>query len=422
MRLTDEYALYQFLSQLMSEKDVDFIAWAVSHWHAIGVDAFIYDLSQRENKKLRGVIIISPHSKDGFVINEGDFICKNFSEVEFYFLDVSQKVQQSTVFRVIKFIKKTFDILLATKNIRNKNKNKKEIYIVSVMNPNINFLQIFRNKHLASKYSPAFSLIDEGIGAYMSKKVWKIVRELNYQNKELKHFQFVQVIELKIFEIGYSFLKNIALKYISTENRFLFSKKHDTLIPIWSVVNSYKNVLEKRKRHIKKVKNTAPLAIIVTQPFLEYEQLSVEYELNITERVVNILVQRGISVAIKPHPRETVDKYTSILTKFKSEQIELIQQKTPVEDFFMLDPACIIGYTSTSLVNARVLYNIPTISIINILETTNAEMLNVQKNEFKKLASNMNIFFINSIEEIGDVLDDIKTKNKMGEMSEKDEK
>jgi hypothetical protein len=49
-------------------------------------------------------------------------------------------------------------------------------------------------------------------------------------------------------------------------------------------------------------------------------------------------------------------------------------------------------------------------------------MLNVQKNEFKKLAGNMNIFFINSIEEIGDVLDDIKTKNKMGEMSEKDEK
>lgn len=424
MRLTDEYALYQFLSRLMSEKDVDFIAWAVSHWHAIGVDAFIYDLSERKNKKLRGVIIILPHRKDRFVISEVDFICNNFAEVEFCFLDVNPKVQQSTVFRGVKRIKRIFDILLATKSIRNKNKNKKEIYIVSVMNPNINFLQIFRNKHLASKYSPAFSLIDEGVGTYMSKKMWKIVRELNYQNKELKHFQFVQVIELKIFEIGYSFLKNIALKYISTENRFLFSKKQDTLIPIWSVVNSYKKVLEKRKVHIKKVKNTGPLAIIVTQPFLEYEQLSVEYELNITESVVNILVQRGISVAIKPHPRETVDKYTSILTKFKSEQIELIQQKTPVEDFFlMLNPACVIGYTSTSLVNARVLYNIPTISIINILlETTNAEMLNVQKNEFKKLASNMNIFFINSIEEIGDVLDDIKTKNKMGEMSEKDEK
>jgi hypothetical protein len=314
----------------MSEKDVDFIAWAVSHWHAIGVDAFIYDLSERKNKKLRGVIIILPHRKDRFVISEVDFICNNFAEVEFCFLDVNPKVQQSTVFRGVKRIKRIFDILLATKSIRNKNKSKKEIYIVSVMNPNINFLQIFRNKHLASKYSPAFSLIDEGVGTYMSKKVWKIVRELNYQNKELKHFQFVQVIELKIFEIGYSFLKNIALKYISTENRFLFSKKQDTLIPIWSVVNSYKNVLEKRKMHIKKVKNTGPLAIIVTQPFSEYEQLSVEYELNITESVVNILVQRGISVAIKPHPRETVDKYTSILTKFKSEQIELIQQKTPV--------------------------------------------------------------------------------------------
>jgi hypothetical protein len=75
MRLIDESALYPLLAQLMKEKDVDFIAKAISHWHAIGVDAFIYDLSQRKNKKLRGVIIISPHQKDGFVISEVDFIC-----------------------------------------------------------------------------------------------------------------------------------------------------------------------------------------------------------------------------------------------------------------------------------------------------------------------------------------------------------
>lgn len=420
-----EYTLYQFLSQLMSEKDIDFIAWAISHWHAIGVDAFIYDLSQRENKKLRGVIIISPHPKDGFVINEADFICKIFSEVEFCFLDVNPKVQQFIVFRVSKFIKKAFDILLATKNIRNKNKNKKEIYIVSVMNPNINFLQIFRNKHLASKYSPAFSLIDEGIGTYMSRKVWKIVGELDSQNKKSKHFEFVRVIKSKISEIVNNFLKDITLRHINLENRFLFSKKNDELIPIWIVANSYKNVFEKRKMHIKKVKNAGSLAIIVTQPFSEYGQLSLEYELNIIESVVNILVQRGLSIAIKPHPRETVDKYTSILTKFKSEQIELIQQKTPVEDFFlMLNPACVIGYTSTSLVNAVFLYNIPAINMTNILlETSNDELLNASGNEFKKLTSNIsNIFHINSLEEIEDILEDMKAKNKMGEMSEKDEK
>jgi hypothetical protein len=112
-----------------------------------------------------------------------------------------------------------------------------------------------------------------------------------------------------------------------------------------------------------------------------------------------------------------MDKYTSILTKFKSEQIELIQQKAPVEDFFLtLNPACVIGYTSTSLVNARVLYDIPAISMINILlETSNEEFLNMSENEFKKLTSDMGIFYINGLEEIEDILDDIKTKNKMGE-------
>jgi hypothetical protein len=170
--------------------------------------------------------------------------------------------------------------------------------------------------------------------------------------------------------------------------------------------------------HIEKVKNTEPLAIIVTQPFSEYGQVPLEYELNLTETVVNIIVQKGLSVAIKPHPRETMDKYTSILTKFKSEQIELIQQKAPVEDFFLtLNPVCVIGYTSTSLVNARVLYNVPAISMINILlETSNDGLLNVSGNEFKKLTSDINIFYINSLEEIEDILDDIKTKNKMGEM------
>lgn len=427
MRHTDEFTLDRFSSQQMSEKDIDFfVAWTTSHWHAIGVDAFIYDLSQRENKKLRGVITIVPHPKDGFVINEADFICKNFADVEFCFLDVSPKNQKFTIFRVIKFIKNEFDILLAIKNIRNKNKNKnkKEIYIVSVMTPNINFLQKFRNKHLACKYSPVFSLIDEGTATYMTKKVWKIARELENQNKESKHFEFARVIELKIVEIVNSFLEKIALNYISTENRFLFSKKQDKLIPIWAVINSYKNVLEKRKRYIEKVKNTEPLAIIVTQPFSEYGRVPLEYELNLTETVVNIIVQKGLSVAIKPHPRETMDKYTSILTKFKSEQIELIQQKAPVEDFFLtLNPVCVIGYTSTSLVNARVLYTIPAISMINILlETSNDGPRNVSWNEFKKLTSNMGILYINGLEEIEDILDDIKRKNKMGGMGVKDEK
>jgi hypothetical protein len=39
----------------------------------------------------------------------------------------------------------------------------------------------------------------------------------------------------------------------------------------------------------------------------------------------------------------------------------------------------------------------------------------MSENEFKKLTSDMNIFYINSLEEIEDILDGIKTKNKIDE-------
>jgi hypothetical protein len=91
--------------------------------------------------------------------------------------------------------------------------------------------------------------------------------------------------------------------------------------------------------------------------------------------------------------------------------------------FLTLKPTCVIGYTSTSLANARVLYNIPAISMTSILlERSNDELLNALENEFKKLTSDINnIFHINSLEEIKDILDDMKAKNKMSEMRVKDE-
>ena len=417
MRFTDSFALDQFLSHLLNEKDINFIAWAYTPWHAIGVDAFVYDLSHQENEKPKGVIIILP-LQEGFIINEIDFVCKNFADVEFCSLDVSSKVQQFAISKVIKHIKTTFDFLIAIRNIRTKKKSKKELYIVSVMDPRINIIQIFINKQLANKYSPVFTLIEEGIGTYMSKKVWKLAikleRELidqkNNRNKKSKRFEFVRVIQSKMFEIEDSFLKNISLKCISTKKQFLFNKKQDKLIPIWSVVNSYKSVIEKREVHIEKVKNTGPLVLIVTSTLSEEKIVPLEYELNLIENIINVILQKGLSVAIKPHPRETADKYRSILTKFKSEQIERIQQEAPIEDFFlMLNPLCVIGPASSSLVNAKVLYNIPVICIGNILlEASNDELLKVSWNEFKKLMGNLDIFYINRPEEIGDILDSLR--------------
>nr|QNO54476.1 hypothetical protein ILIMKHIM_00005 [Methanosarcinales archaeon ANME-1 ERB7] len=408
MRRTDEFTLDRFLLQQMSEKDIDFVAWATSHWHAIGVDAFIYDLSQRENKKLRGVITILPHPKDGFLINEADFICKNFTEVEFCFLDVSQKNQKFTIFRVIKFIKNEFDILLATKNIRNKNKNKKEIYIVSVITPSIYFIRHFRNRYLANKYHPIFVLIDEGLNIYMSPKIWNIVRRYD---KQKTRRTLLEGIKLNILNLEVKVLESIVLNYIDIENRFVFNKERFELIPNMHIVESYKKTLDVRKKN-HKGKKSEFVAMILTGPFSEYGQVSLEYEINLISRLIEILDRKSFDIIIKPHPREYEGKYVAITRKYN---VEIMQNRFPVEDIFpTLNPSCVIGYTSTALLNARFLYNIPAISMINILlEISDDEMLNVSGNDFKKLTNNMsNVFHINGLEEIEDILDDIKTKNK----------
>jgi len=389
----------------MDNETVDFIAFAISHWHALGIDAFVCDLSKTRKRKLKGVIIILPHPKDGILIDELDFLCKNFAEVKFCF--ISSCEEKNILFRGINLIKRPFDILIGIKNVKNR-KGGREIYILSVMKPNIDCLKIFKDKGIATKYLPIFFIIDEGIGSYFPKKIWNLVAKLDKQEMS-EHFNFIKLIKNGIFyleEIVNKFLEKRALNYISTKNGFLFAPEKDALKPRWSVINLYKKVLKKRKKTLKDLKNNISIAVILGQPFTEYGQVLLRNELKLMEDVITILIQRGLKVIIKPHPRENSNKYASILTNFKQTQVEIIKKNDPAEDFFLeANIKFVIGFTSTSLLNAAFLYNIPAISITKLLESED-ELLNLSKNEFEKLTKDVkNIFHINSIEEIEHIMD-----------------
>ncbi|GAI15659.1 unnamed protein product, partial [marine sediment metagenome] len=238
------------------------------------------------------------------------------------------------IFRIYKAFKKLMIILMVIEKIKKKKKdNKEKLYIISVMSPNINFLQIFRDKNISNKYFPVFSLIDEGVGTHASKKLWKIVR--NFGNKNKKSNYFVKETEFKIKQIISNFLKEIVLKYFIVEKRFLFGKKCGRYIQNRSIVNSYKNIFKKRKKYIKITKKIFAPVIIITTPFSESKLASLKYELGIMEDVINILIKRGFNIFIKSHPTENTNKYIPILTKFKQEKVRLIPQNIVIEDLFL---------------------------------------------------------------------------------------
>ena len=57
----------------LENKNIDFVAVAISSWHALGIDAFIYNLSNELERKVKGLILILPHAEDGYLLRERRF-------------------------------------------------------------------------------------------------------------------------------------------------------------------------------------------------------------------------------------------------------------------------------------------------------------------------------------------------------------
>ena len=412
MIYTDEKQLYNHISELMMGEGIDFVVYAiVSPWHAIGVDALVYNISQRKNEKLSGMVIINAHPISGFLINEADFACPSFATVQFFFLDCRLKTQESGVSTRKEFFKTRLNILRGIVNIRREGKrHEKEVRIVSVLVPNITFLQIFRDRRLAGKYSPTFSILDEGMSTYFPIRNWVLIMKSINQTDGRKHFQLAQFLRTKMQRRLYRPLGIMALRFVTTEYLFLFREERGKLIPNDPVVNSYRYIIEKKGEVYEKTKNTRPLALVITQPFSELWQVSLTYELSLIETVVDILVQMDFDILLKPHPSEPPGKYDPILTKFESERVRLsLNNKVPVEILFpSLDPACIIGYTSTALVIAKTMYDIPAITIIDIIATvTDEEAIRLNQSEFKRLTAEI-CSCADTFEKLKDILSSVK--------------
>jgi len=423
MTFADEESLLGYLSRLMLEEHTDFVAYLViSHWHAMGVDALVHKISQNENRRPSGIVVVVPHQKDGFVIGKDDFVCQRFATVEFCYLDLMSKTQKTiTSSAVESFRRRRWNLLIAMRNIKKADKgNSHKLRIASLMYPSKSFLRVFRNKRLADRYYPVFSLLDEGLASYMTDDVWELISKAHTQwpsqRKGFEHRWVASVIGrvmMAVSEIPRSlvaryvtrYIDQVAEKCVDIENLSLFQKQQGGLVLNEDIANSYKYIIEERGKLHEQFEKARPLAIVLTQPFSEYEQVTLACELDIMEAVIAILVQTGFDVLAKPHPREVTEKYLPILTKFKSEQVTLVKHKMPVEELFSaIGPDCVVGYTSTALAVASTVFDIPAITIVDmLLGVTDDEYIKVHGAEFKILTREI-VYNADTIEKLANVL------------------
>lgn len=106
------------------------------------------------------------------------------------------------------------------------------------------------------------------------------------------------------------------------------------------------------------------------------------------------MLNRKYSILLKPHPREDIKKYDDIV---KKEGIVLLPKEILLEEILSLgNIKLVIGAVTTTLLTSKLFYNIPSISIANVLlKYTKDPLLQVSILQFNEKFKNMIIFIDN---------------------------
>ena len=400
--------ILNYLTKKLINENINFIAFVMSPFHMLGVDAYLLETKEKYQKPLKGIIFIFPHPKDGIIIRDEHINCKKFVDVEIIYV-VEFQIQKK------KYVDKIINIYLTLRGILytifNKNNNKRELFIISVLDPYFSIFKIFSNKKIANQYRPTFIVIDEGVGSYMSKKIWKLVTKYEKDikknsKKNIKLFTIIKDISKDFLSSIVQLIKKPIFYFFKVENRLIFKQYNNTLIPNYSVINSYKKVLYKfKKDNYKKFIPTfkKPIIILSTQPFVEYNQIKEYTFIKVVEKIINILEKNDFVIFLKPHPRELLDKYEKLLLQHKN--LIIVPKSILLEEILLsCSPTAIIGFTSTSLITSKLFYNIHSISITDlIIKLSNDPLLKLSAKEFKLKFQNI-IYFIGSLKELNYII------------------
>ncbi len=378
------------LLEYLAHNNIDVIAVAISHWHALGIDAFLYDLSNKYERKVQALVLILPHEQDGYIISEKDFLDDDYADIKFHYLDKRPENQNFITERIPNFISNYMNMFAGIRNIRSRT-GLNNLYLLSPHLPYIELLMYFKNTLISTKYKPAFVLVDEGYASYISKENWDI---LTTEYLSEADYSFVDKMSNKVFRSVDNVLRDMVTRSMPVEKRFLFRLESGLKIND-DICSSYKEVLKLRKNDLN-MKHFDRSVLIISQPFSELNRISQKEELQFMDSLIKFINKKGLKPILKPHPREKVEKYNKLIDC----DFDVIGNNFPVEEIIPnLNPKCVIGYSSTALLNSKVFYGINAVSLSDIMHSISEDEIDDEEQEFKHLTGN----YINFVENIEDI-------------------
>lgn len=329
------------------EEGGNFFSSVYTKFHLIGVLSYVESLIKL-GVPLKGYICIAPHAETGYAIDE-----QYLERYNLYLVRISIMPYKIPTFTDT--IKPYYQFLL---NKKNKNK----FYLVKAMSVDYESVKVYlENNHINKKLK--LVAIDEGIGTYMPMSYWANINKLARGNDKKRKFAFLKTSLSKLIEWPFKPL----------EKRYIFKKeKNNKLIKNKKIINEYfdfysnqynKNFNIENEDEIKQfADNNNALAIYFSQPIESYELFSAKDEQIMIKQLEQELLKKGIILFIKPHPRESKDK-------FFNWNVLILDYNLPSELLvLLLRPKCVFGFTSTALATASVFFDIKAYSVISLLE------------------------------------------------------
>lgn len=365
------YTENEFVELVNNRNDINFLAAAITPWHALGIDAAIYQLLQ-QGIKLKGYVMLVAHAVTGSAIGEANFHMNRYADIKI--VTISADKEPKTISDKIKNKCNKYWYYMK----HNPFEEAKQMFYWAVpLKPSYELIpKIALHK---KEYNVQIIITDEGLGSYLNTP-FKWLRfsftEGNFKAGLCSAWNLLIRDRYYIYRLQ----KRGQLKYYQ-----LLKGKRGNWIQNDEAVSAYRYILgmEKYEEDFSSYGNSV---IINTDMFFESGIFRQGKDNEIYKTICDFLAQSKIHVILKPHPREQkLDRYSNI--KCVIEKKNIVAQESILATL-QTKPYCIIGTASTTLVTAKILFGIEAISInylINPEELKNKHFFD----EFNKTFSNI---------------------------------
>lgn len=370
---------FEFEKQAALDASVNLISTVITPWHAICLDAAIRYLESK-GESIKGMVMIAPHVCSGINVDERCFLKGKYDlylRNDAYTSKV-QKVQCSRENSLHRFFKKRMSHLQRFVYVLFGGINwakRKEIYVLDCIYPNC---QLGRKLLKYGRFA-RHVVVDDGFISYYPH-IWETVPQKSVfcVSEWAGYFRDVVVEHRWIF------------RFHTVVSALIFKKKGNALCPNDAVIPFFRLVLQEHSASDSRFQglDLTNSVVIATGTHLEEKERYHDEDLRVWENVCNLLHERGYTIYLKPHPRDTFFKdYAPKLHAILLEDIE----NASIEDMCnKAKPVCIMGFPSNAIITPKLFFDIPTIGVFDLMDVSKCSEKAIENiSTFKSLFSHL---------------------------------